>query len=167
MAKGTYIGGHTIIGPSDDPYRLENTAPEKFEPDEDRQRYIPEYQCDGSLESWKVFGYWLCLDVLLAAQHAAIHGDLTTFTKVANEQFDTQEQSELLRLANVLMTGREFFKEKGEVKCRKTGKLGWNWSALAALAQAVQSTAGEEFEEPPEIDERLVSMLKAEGCWPL
>ena len=69
-------------------------------------------------------------------------------------------------LANVLMFGRKFIRKNGRISFEKKGKLHWNWQALAALVTAVHETASDAYEEPPEIDDELISRLKLEGFWP-
>ncbi len=82
---------------------------------------------------------FLCVDLLLSAEHAFLYNDLDTFKRLALNVDDISFQNYSLRDANLLMTGRRFDREKGEIILHRDGPLVWRWDILTNLYLAAHT----------------------------
>jgi hypothetical protein len=158
MGNKAYLGGGTIVGPRNDPYRLENT----------RHDYISEYRGRPQGVFWEriaddlfdeLDGYdfdYVCA-VFSALQHAFLHGDLTVIARIAEN--DELLGSYTLRLMNKVMTGRKFDKQKGKVIIRKSGKLEWNANQIVAVYRAMIAAHDADFDEIPDIHPNVQKLV--------
>lgn len=164
MGRGNYRGGSTIIGPRDNPRRLENTRPIAIEEDRSRSRFHGGGRETAEVEDWVFLGFDTCRDMLLATQHGVLTGDLRKIQQVATEYGDPWVDNMYLRMANFLMVGRRFDRGKGGLVIKKEGRLDWRWHAIAALVRAARLAWDEEVDddEIPTLDPEFRRRL-AEG----
>lgn len=159
MARKTYLGGSTIIGARDDPYRLENTPHEYIEDYEERPRAVFWGKIANDLfEELDGFDFDYLSELFSALQHAFAHGDLTAITRIAED--DEFLGNYTLRLMNKVMIGRKFDKQKGKIVIRKEGKLQWDASQIVAVYRAMIAVQDSEFDEIPEIHPEVRKLLE-------
>ncbi len=158
MSRKSYLGGSTIIGPRDDPYRLENTPHEYIEDYEERPRAVFWGKiADNLFEELDGFDFDYLSELFSALQHAFVHGDLTAITRVAED--DEYLGNYTLRLMNKAMIGRKFDKLKGKIIIRRDGKLEWDASQIVAVYRAMLRAHDAEFDEMPSIHSDVQKLI--------
>ena len=163
MGRKHYLGGSTITGPSDNPYRLENTAPLRIEGEPCEKAYFHNSVRTGSLEEWRWFGLGPCSDMLEVVQMAVLAWDPSLIMRAAAEGRWCLEPQDILLAANALLQTRKFIARGGKVTMvRIEQKLIWNRDALRNLYRAAElclSDPGEEASEMPDLDSRFVAFI--------
>ena len=163
MGRKNYLGGSTITGPGDNPYRLENTAPLRGKGEPSEVAYVYRPVRTGSLEEWRDFGLGPCSDVLEVIEKSVLAWDPSLIMKGATELRACLEPEEILLAANALLASRKFISRKGVVSMQRLEqKLIWNREALRNLYQAAElclSDPGEEASEMPDLDPRFVAFI--------
>ena len=156
MGKKRYLGGSTIIGPRDDPYRIENT-PHNYVEDNERPRTIFWGIADDLFDELQGLDFGYLSEIYSAMQHAFVHGDLTAITRIA--EADGSLGSYTLRLMNKVMIGRKFGKQKGKIVIRKNGKLEWDARQIIAVYRAMIVAQDAQIDELPDIHPQVQKLI--------
>lgn len=163
MGRNNYLGGSTITGPGDNPYRLENTAPLRVKGEPSEKAHVYNFIRTGSLEEWHGCSLGPCSDMLEIAEKVALAWDPSLFMKAAAEDRWCLDPQDILLAANALLASRRFISRKGVVSMQRLEqKLIWNRDALRNLHQAAElclSDPGEEASEMPDLDPRFVAFI--------
>ncbi|REF71762.1 hypothetical protein BDD41_0219 [Paracoccus versutus] len=99
----------------------------------------------GSVADWCEQGFSICESYLIEAQTLSIEGDPSGFVAMAEAQFDDELADEVLLHANALLRGMAFRRLGGRLQLVETGDepLGLNWTAIANLWCAMETTKGD------------------------
>lgn len=152
MSRKSYLGGSTIIGPGNDPYRLENTPHDYTEDYGERPRTVFwSTTADDLFDELDGFDFLYLSQIFSSIQHAFVHGDLIAISRVSKEQEDVYLENYTLRVANKVMLGRRFDKRKGQIILQRSGKLEWDASQIVALYRAMMRAHDTVFDEAPSI----------------
>lgn len=163
MSRKSYLGGSTIIGPRDNPYRIDNTPHEFFGDYEDTPRQIFWGKIAADLfEELDGFDFEYLKELFSALQHAFLHGDLTSITRIAEE--DEVLGNYTLRLMNKAMIGRKFNKRKGKIKIQRDGRLKWDASQIVAVYRAMIRAYNAEFDDFPSIHPEIQKLIERRGA---
>ena len=162
MARKSYLGGSTIIGPRDDPYRLENTPHHYTSGDDERPRLVFWGKMEDDLfEELEGFSFDYISELFCALQHAFLYQDLDAIKRIA--EADEFLGNYTLRVMNKVMIGRKFRKQKGKIVIRKEGRLEWNTDQVIAVYRALLAAQDPEIDEIPEVHPAIKSLIKEQA----
>jgi hypothetical protein len=162
MGRKSYLGGSTILGPRDNPYRTENSPHQYLEDYSDRPRCYFYGQISESLfDELAGFDFTFISEIFSCLQHAFLHGDLTAITRLA-EQNDYLGNY-ILRLMNATMIGRKFDKEKGQIVIKKLGKLQWDVAQIIAVHQAMVTSHDPDCDQLPLVSPTVQMLIDERG----
>lgn len=163
MSRKSYLGGSTIIGPRDNPYRMENTPHEFISDYEETPRVVLWGKIAEDLyEELDGFDFEYLKELFSALQHAFLYGDLTSITRIAED--DEFLGNYTLRLMNKAMIGRTFDKIKGKVIIQREGKLQWDASQIVSVYRAMIRAYDAELDDIPSIHPEIQKLIDQSGA---
>lgn len=162
MGRKSYLGGHTVIGPRTNTRQLDNTAPTPV-PKEPHE--YPTF-IDGRIaenlrdELDGDFSFDTAKELAVAVDACLNTGSLEPIVSLARENDQYHYGNYILRLANKLLTGRQFARAKGQILVKGTGEIGWRREQLKGLHDALRASFDPECDEMPEFSATFLRAVR-------